>query len=290
MRLVFAGLEKQGIVMDHPRLLGAHVPRPLKRDLLQQLEEQFGPMAVLRLSDAVPDMPEEPVVLALRCARDLPDLLERWRRVEVFSHGSNRVLCNQLDAGVTELKHVGPTDAAQPSQAESLLVLSVMTRLAELTSRRPVDVKLSDGQVLWRDGVWHHTDLVQWDGAVTLSLSDAEVASRSVNADPEKLLDVCKDLLLEDPVRRWSVDELAAETGVSSRTLQRRFAEASITFSGLVSETRLQKAASYLCDKEGPGLAETGFLSGFTDQAHFSRSFKKQVGTTPSNYRKSFAA
>lgn len=290
MRLVAAGLEKQGIALATPKTTGAHIPRPQKRDLLEKLEAKHGTQAVLALSDAVPDMPDEPVVVALRRARNLPDLLERWQRVEVFSHGRNRVHHSQMETGRIRLQHNGPSAADAPSRAESLLVLSVITRLAELTSAKPITVRLTDGQVLRRDGDWQALDLSEWDRSFTLSRANAQVGYEPLPPDADKLLAACRTLLLEDPVRRWSISDLAAETGVSARTLQRRLAEQTITFSALIFQTRLEKAAAYLCDKDGPSLAETGFLSGFTDQAHFARSFRRDVGTTPKAYRKDFAA
>jgi AraC-like DNA-binding protein len=81
---------------------------------------------------------------------------------------------------------------------------------------------------------------------------------------------------------------LAAETGASPRTLQRRLTERSISFSRLVTEARVEVAATHLCKANGPGLAEIGFIAGFADQAHFARTFSRAVGTTPSGYRADF--
>jgi oligopeptide/dipeptide ABC transporter ATP-binding protein len=72
------------------------------------------------------------------------------------------------------------------------------------------------------------------------------------------------------------------------RTRQRRPARESLSFSRLFSEARLQVAASHLCDAGGPGLAEIGFLAGFSDQAHFARTFHRNVGRTPGTYRADF--
>ncbi len=289
MRLVAAGLHKQSIEMAQPKAKGAHVPKSQKRDFLMRLWEEHGALAILGLSDVVPDMPAEPVVVALRRATSILDLLERWRRVEVFSHGSHRILSNELRTGCIQLQHIGRSASAQPSLPESLLVLGVITQLSELACGQSLTVKLSEGQVIRRDGVWQNDDFGGWDRTITM----AQIRLKSIQTTPRtertELVAVCKDLLLKDPVKRWSVQHLATETGVSPRTLQRRFAEQGETFSELVSQTRLEKAASYLCDADGPGLAETGFLSGYADQAHFSRSFAQKVGTTPTEYKQNFA-
>lgn len=289
MRLVAAGLQKQGFNMAQPKLKGAHVSLPQKRDVLTRLWEEHGTLAVLRLSDAVPDMPDEPVVLALRQATSVSDLLERWRRVEIFSHGSHRVLSKEFRPECFQLQHVGRSASAQPSLPESLLVLGVITRLSELACEQPLTVKLPEGQVIRRNSVWQTVDIRGWDQTLSITQTTSKSLQIPPKTDRTELVAVCKDLLLKDPVKRWSVQDLASETGVSRRTLQRRFAEQDETFSGLVSKTRLEKAALYLCESDGPGLAETGFLAGYTDQAHFSRSFTQNVGTTPTEYKQNFA-
>lgn len=290
MRLVAAGLRKQGIDVAQRKAKGAHVPLPQKRDVLKRLWEKHGTLAVLRLSDAAPDMPSEPVVLALRQATSVSDLLERWRRVEVFSHGAHRVLSKELRPGCFQLQHVGRSASAQPSLPESLLVLGVITRLSELACGQPLTVKLPDGQVIRRDGVWQTVGIEGWDQTISITQTTSNSLHIPAKTDQTELVAVCKNLLLQDTVKRWSVQDLASETGVSSRTLQRRFAEKDETFSGLISKTRLEKAALYLCDNEGPGLAEIGFLAGYSDQAHFSRSFTQNVGTTPAEYKQNFAS
>jgi AraC-like DNA-binding protein len=40
-----------------------------------------------------------------------------------------------------------------------------------------------------------------------------------------------------------------------------------------------------LLDKHAGTVAEIAYQVGFSDQAHFSKSFKKQFGHTPSAYR-----
>ncbi|MGD1934352.1 MAG: helix-turn-helix transcriptional regulator [Candidatus Phaeomarinobacter sp.] len=96
--------------------------------------------------------------------------------------------------------------------------------------------------------------------------------------------------MASDPLRRWTLNDLATTADLSTRTLQRRLAARSASFTGFVAAARLQTAADYLCDGLGPGLAAIGFLAGYSDQAHFTRAFTKAVGTTPSAYRSDFAS
>jgi AraC-like DNA-binding protein len=52
-----------------------------------------------------------------------------------------------------------------------------------------------------------------------------------------------------------------------------------------VRKLRINAACHDLNDSEIP-LAEVALTSGFADQSHFSRVFKRQVGMTPGAFRK----
>jgi transcriptional regulator GlxA family with amidase domain len=96
--------------------------------------------------------------------------------------------------------------------------------------------------------------------------------------------------LAADPVRRWSVEQMAGTLRLSPRTLQRCLAAGGRTFARLVAEARLAMAAKLPCEADGPGLAQIGFLSGFADRPHFTRTFLRSVGLQPAKFRKEFAA
>jgi AraC-like DNA-binding protein len=110
------------------------------------------------------------------------------------------------------------------------------------------------------------------------------------NAGPHDTPAVIQHRLAADPLRRWTVAQLAAALHLSPRTLQRRLTEAGRPLGRLLAETRLQTAARLLCQPDGPGLAQIGFLCGYADQPHFTRSFARAVGTTPASYRAQFRA
>lgn len=86
MRLVAAGLSRQRISIPVPMPDGAHVSIGDKREVLSAVLANHGPLAILSIADAAPFMAPEPVVQALTLARDLCDLMDRWHRLERFSH------------------------------------------------------------------------------------------------------------------------------------------------------------------------------------------------------------
>ena len=83
------------------------------------------------------------------------------------------------------------------------------------------------------------------------------------------------------------VPKIARRLNVSSRTLQRNLADHGYRFSQLLSEARSRIAAWRLLETQA-SLAEIGFLSGYSDQPHFTRDFRQRVGVTPAQYRKDF--
>lgn len=290
MRLVALGLARQGIAVPMSPPQGAHVPRPQKSDVLAGVMAVHGPKAILSIADAARSMAPEPVVQALTQAKDMGDLWDRWHRLERFSHGRHTVVTEGLDDTSFRLSHRARQAGPAPSVADSLLVLGLLTILAEMTGSVDITLTNADTGAVWRShGVWRDPVVPERIGSVILTAGSATPAAHAeregIETDPMAVL---RKRLARDPLRRWTVAELAAAAGTSPRTLQRRLTEHSTSFSRLVTEARVQVAATHLCQKNGPALAEIGFLAGFADQAHFARSFSRAVGTTPSSYRADF--
>ncbi|WP_209427638.1 AraC family transcriptional regulator [Pararhodobacter sp. SW119] len=289
MRLVAAGLSRQGISIPVPTSSTAHVSLMAKRDVLGEVLASHGPLAILSIADAARSMAPEPVVQALTCSKDMPDLMDRWHRLERFSHGRHTIAAEQLGADCFRLTHQARDDGPPPILAETLLVLGLLTVLAEMIGTTDVTLANATGEV-WRSlGNWQSPNMTQRIGSVILTTAGkrktAVGSDASLDPDPVSCL---RNRLVADPVRRWTVASLAAETGASPRTLQRRLTERSVSFSRLVTEARVEVAATHLCNANGPALAEIGFIAGFADQAHFARTFSRAVGRTPSGYRADF--
>jgi AraC-like DNA-binding protein len=289
MRLVAAGLSLQGISLPVPTSATAHVPLVAKRDVLSEVLARHGLLAILSIADAAPSMAPEPVVQALTHAKDMPDLMDRWHRLERFSHGRHRVAVEQLGADSFRLTHQARDDGPPPSMAESLLVLGLLAILSEMIGSTDVTLADTAGAVWRSQGKWHCSDRLQSIGSAILTATGKPMAVAETTTGPDSdPVSSLRKRLVADPVRRWTVAGLAAETGASPRTLQRRLTERSVSFSRLVTEARVEVAATHLCKANGPGLAEIGFIAGFADQAHFARTFGRAVGTTPSSYRADF--
>lgn len=77
---------------------------------------------------------------------------------------------------------------------------------------------------------------------------------------------------------------IAAELGLSARTLQRKLAEAGCSFQQLLDQTREQLARHFLANPQ-LALADIAFLLGYQEQSTFQHAFKEWSGMTPGQYR-----
>ena len=77
---------------------------------------------------------------------------------------------------------------------------------------------------------------------------------------------------------------VAAELGLSARTLQRKLAEAGSSFQQVLDGVRFGLAQDYLRRRE-LGLADVAFLLGFQDQSAFTHAFREWSGVNPGAWR-----
>ncbi|HZQ60150.1 MAG TPA: AraC family transcriptional regulator [Casimicrobiaceae bacterium] len=88
--------------------------------------------------------------------------------------------------------------------------------------------------------------------------------------------------------RRIRVDELAHLAGISALQLARAFRrEHAKTPYAFVLEIRIGYAKALLA--AGRTIADVAAESGFADQSHFTRQFRRRVGMTPREYLRSYS-
>jgi AraC-like DNA-binding protein len=80
-----------------------------------------------------------------------------------------------------------------------------------------------------------------------------------------------------------ALDELVAELHLTNRTLQRRLAEESTSYSALLAEVRGERAREMIA-RGGMGNEEIARCLGFADASAFSRAFKGWTGCSPQAY------
>jgi AraC-like DNA-binding protein len=80
---------------------------------------------------------------------------------------------------------------------------------------------------------------------------------------------------------------IAAAHHISTRYLHLIFNERGLTVGGWIRTRRLDQCRAALTDpRQDKSITEIGVNWGFSDAAHFSRTFRASFGTTPTEYRR----
>jgi len=79
-------------------------------------------------------------------------------------------------------------------------------------------------------------------------------------------------------------EDVAAALNISLRTMQRKLREQGESFARLLSTMKKEMAENYIQDSQ-LSINEIAYLLGFSDQANFTRAFRRWNGSTPSEYR-----
>jgi AraC-like DNA-binding protein len=123
--------------------------------------------------------------------------------------------------------------------------------------------------------------------AVTLdTILESQLAALDRNNVPAR----CKATLL-DQMTSGEISEarMAKALHMSRRTLQRKLAEADLSYQKLVDDTRRDLALRYLEDPR-KSATDITFLLGFASPSAFTRAFRRWTGVSPSEYRAKKAA
>ncbi len=119
-----------------------------------------------------------------------------------------------------------------------------------------------------------------------LSRSSEEIAMKYLSRLNQQQLaqQVRRHIIEALPSGRIKEEDIAAELHLSTRTLQRRLLDEGVNFSELLQAIRRELAQSYIDDSQ-LNVSEIAYLLGFSDQANFTRAFKRWFGATPSDWR-----
>jgi AraC family transcriptional regulator len=141
-------------------------------------------------------------------------------------------------------------------------------------------------------------EFLQPDGASHLAIEGlalemlAEVSRRHVRLSdrtPPRWLAQAVELLRERFSERLTITHVAATVGVHPVHLAREFRRFHrCTIGEYIRQLRVERACRQLAASNEP-LAAIASSVGFSDQSHFSRTFKRLIGVTPAAYRASFA-
>lgn len=296
VRILAAGMRQAGLSPPALPHGGAHVALAHKRALVQAAVAQGGIAVLPRLGQGLEAIRGEPVHQALAAARGPQDLLARWMRMERYIHSRHRITAEPARGGF-HVTHCSLRPGQPPLPEESLVVLGVLAAALQACGARGVRARIGRATVfpqadahtlarLARDGRAGSWRLLWQDMAPPPPARPlAPPALDDVGGPP--LAQALTRVLLADLLDAPPLADAAQQLNLSPRGLQRALAGAGLSYSRVLLQTRCRAAAWHLVHSR-QGLAETGFVCGFADQAHFTRVFRQHTGVTPARYRSDF--
>lgn len=81
-----------------------------------------------------------------------------------------------------------------------------------------------------------------------------------------------------------SLERIADQLGLTSRTLQRKLQELGTSYNDVLDQMRCQLAMRYLREPQ-MAICEVAYLLGFSESSSFHRAFKRWTGVTPKEFR-----
>lgn len=212
---------------------------------------------------------------------------------EVLSKGS--VHCNAqsliiMPAGQVHANHYDLAGCLslvieiKPPRLESISSYSKVLDQFSLTSRTAVSILLT--RIYKEILVMDTASPLAMEGLTLELLSDlSRSSSRVAKHGRPRWLRQAFDYVHGHFTEAIGLDDIAKSIGVHPVHLARTFRESyGLTLGEQVRALRIEFACTLLSTSD-TCLAEIAFASGFSDQAHFSKVFKRYIGITPSQYR-----
>jgi AraC family transcriptional regulator len=128
--------------------------------------------------------------------------------------------------------------------------------------------------------------------ALTLELlvDGTRLTSSIASFTPPRWLERIPDLLRAEFSQSLTLDQIAGSVGVHPSHLARVFRRVhGCTVGDYVRHLRIEFACDRLRTTDA-SLVEIALAAGFSDQSHFSKTFKRQTGMSPAIFKKSFRA
>ena len=96
-----------------------------------------------------------------------------------------------------------------------------------------------------------------------------------------------KELIQDQVDTNISLKQMSQDLEINPAYLSREFSKYfdNLSFGEYIRKLRIEKAIGYL-NNSTYSLTKIAYLTGFSDQSHFTRIFKKETGQNPSAYRK----
>lgn len=295
IRVIQAGAARLRLpTMGYASSTQERVPLQDKRALVGQVLRTGGWSALLQLGQGIHDVKDDPLMHLLVQPGQPWRVLGAWLRLERYLHSRHRIVQMRLSECAVQHQHTGRGEGVQPLVAESWLVLGVLVALLERSGCQSVVASLPDARPLLKAGRVCATEQLLNDWATSGSVQTWHLTWRGEYPEVTDVLFKPKAAsTLKEQLVGWIHETdnwqpelalVASALNLSQRSLQRKLGAQGVRFVDVVGQARAERASQLLTHSRSP-LAEIGFASGYTDQAHFCRDFKRRCGLSPKEFR-----
>jgi len=99
-----------------------------------------------------------------------------------------------------------------------------------------------------------------------------------------------KEIIQDHIDTNLSLKEISKGLEINPSYLSREFSKyfEDLSFGEYIRKQRIEKAKELMSPPNGYSLTEIAYLTGFSDQSHFTRIFKKHTGKSPSVFKRDF--
>lgn len=189
-------------------------------------------------------------------------------------------LIHELDGLV--LKKIRPQSVHYSRSVED-------SREYDRVMRCKVEVSAKENEVSFDNKYWNEPIITANYEMQSLLLQKA-AELKLIGPDKDSLkVRIYNYLLANSYLGMVSLEDIALNFNLSTRTLQRRLREEGVSFHQLSDEVRKILALNYLKGGSYP-VKEISYMLGYNELSAFSRTFKRWTGTTPASYQKLSAA
>ena len=156
------------------------------------------------------------------------------------------------------------------------------------------DHELLDKGMLIYDALYHWAKYHQKEkhtqnpvDHVLIEVFDKYLKQKSAGKKKPAWVKELKDIIQDQIDTTITLKQLSKDVNIHPAYLSREFAKHfdNLSFGEYLRKLRIEKAIEYL-DTSSYSLTKIAYLTGFSDQSHFTRIFKKHTGQNPSVYRK----
>lgn len=149
---------------------------------------------------------------------------------------------------------------------------------------------LYDALYSWATHLQNVKHLQNSTESLLLDVYNKFIDSKNVSKKkPPKWTKYLKEMIQDqiDTNLNLSLKKISAKINVNPSYLSREFSKYfdTLNFGEYIRKLRIEKAIEYI-ESSNYSLREVAYLTGFSDQSHFTRIFKQHTGLNPSSFKK----